>query len=83
MNSISMSTKKISKTFKKKTFSLSSVFFLSLHQTTKKFLAFIKAAIDAFVISIHVVILPVMKQVKNPNVSRLHTSRGLSEINSR
>ena len=44
--------KKISKSFKKNTFSLSPVFFFSLHQTTKKFLAFIKAAIHAFVISI-------------------------------
>ena len=37
----------------KKTFSLSSVFFLSLRQKSKEFLAFIKAAaIHAFVISI-------------------------------
>ena len=36
----------------KKTFSPSSVFFFSLHQTTKEFLAFIKATIHALVISI-------------------------------
>ena len=40
----------LARTFKKYIFTMS--FFLSLHQTTKEFLAFIKATIHAFVISI-------------------------------
>ena len=36
----------------KNTVSQSSVFFFCLHETTKEFLAFIKATIHAFVISI-------------------------------
>ena len=49
MNSISMLTKNFYEELLKKTFSLSSFFSLSLHQTTKEFLAFAKAAIHAFV----------------------------------
>ena len=44
--------KKILATALKNTFSPSTVFFFSLYQTTKEFLAFIKATIHAFVISI-------------------------------
>ena len=44
--------KKLTAKALKNTFSLSSVFFLSIHQRTKEFLAFIKATIHAFVISV-------------------------------
>ena len=44
----------LTKNFSKITFSPSYVFFFSLHQTTKKFFAFIKTTIHAFVILSHV-----------------------------
>ena len=51
MNSFSIFTKEILARTLKNTFSLSTVFFLSLHQTTTEVLAFVKATIHAFVIS--------------------------------